>query len=51
MQRLGRERLDVFIAALLAAMCRQKQDNPDLALGKGHAVGRGVARRLLNLLL
>ena len=49
MQRMGRERLDVFLPRLLAAAC--EQDDPDLALERVIPLVEAVARRSVYLVL
>ena len=49
MQRMGRERLDVFLPRLLAAAC--EQDDPDLALERVMPLVEAVARRSVYLVL
>ncbi|GGI90859.1 bifunctional [glutamate--ammonia ligase]-adenylyl-L-tyrosine phosphorylase/[glutamate--ammonia-ligase] adenylyltransferase [Halopseudomonas pertucinogena] len=49
MQRMGRERLDVFMPRLLAMAC--EQENPDLALERVVPLVEAVARRSAYLVL
>ena len=49
MQRMGRERLDVFLPRLLAVAC--EQDDPDLALERVIPLVEAVARRSVYLVL
>ena len=49
MQRMGRERLDIFMPRLLAVAC--EQDDPDLALERVLPLVEAVARRSAYLVL